>query len=82
MIPIFEAGIDGVDMRSRGQSSIQQIIALFGAKIAGIVSRHLGDKAQRAFRAFDQVLGTLDAGLAGLRDASFKIDTMPAEFLL
>ena len=68
MIAILEAGIHGVNMCSRGQGAIQQVIALLGTKILRIGSRDLGDKAQRAFGTFDQVMGALDAGLAGLRD--------------
>ena len=68
MIAILEAGIDGVNMRSRGQGAIQQVVALIGTKILRIGSRHLGDKAQKAFGTFDQIMGALDAGLAGLRD--------------
>ena len=68
MIAILEAGIDGVNMRSRGQGAIQQVVALIGTKILRIGSRHLGDKAQKAFGTFDQIMGALDADLAGLRD--------------
>ena len=68
MIAILEADVDGVDMRRRGQPAIQQVVALLGAEISGIGACYLGEKAQRAFRALDQILGTLDAGLAGLRD--------------
>src|SRR5580698_1187603 len=49
MIPILEADIGGVDMRSRSQRAVQEIIALLGAEIAGIRGSYLGEKAQRGF---------------------------------
>src|SRR5216684_3077847 len=69
MITIVEADINGIDMRGRGQGAIQEIAALLSAEITGIGSRQLGEKAQRAFGALDQVLGALDASLAGLNDS-------------
>src|ERR1700733_7276396 len=68
MIAILEADIDGVDMRSRDQRAVQEIIALLSAEIAGIRGSYLGEKAQRGFSAVDQILGALDAGPGGLRD--------------
>jgi hypothetical protein len=38
------------------------------AEIAGIGACYFGEKAQRAFRVLNQILGALDAGLTGLRD--------------
>jgi hypothetical protein len=68
MIAILEADIGGVDIGRRRQGAIEQIAALFGAKIAGISGRHLGEKAQRALGALNQILGAFNAGLARLRD--------------
>src|SRR3984893_1141445 len=68
MISVLEADIDGVDMRSRSQRAVQEIIALLDAEIAGIGGGYLGEKAQRGFSTVDQVLGAFDAGPAGLRD--------------
>src|ERR1700730_475734 len=68
MISVLEADIDGVDMRSRSQRAVQEIIALLGTEIAGIRGSYLGEKAQRDFSAVDQILGALDASPAGLRD--------------
>src|SRR5580700_11440961 len=68
MIAILEADIDGVDMRSRSQRAVQEIIALLGAEIAGIRGGYIGEKAQWGFSAVDQVLGAFDTGTAGLRD--------------
>ena len=82
MIAILEADIDGVDMRSRSQGAVQQIVALLGAKITGIRSRHLGEKAQRGFGTVDQFSVRSTPAWLVCATASFRIDTMPAEFLL
>jgi hypothetical protein len=64
MVTILEADIDGVDMRGRGQGAYE---IMARAEMGGI-QRPPGEKAQRAFSAIDQILGTLNAGPAGLRD--------------
>src|SRR5580658_1366227 len=66
MVAVLEADIDGVDMRSRCQRAIQQIVALLRAEIVGIGCRYISEKAERVFGTLDQVLYTLHAGLAGL----------------
>ena len=82
MITILETDGDIVDMRGRGEGAIQQIAALFGSEIAGIGGGQFGDKAQRAFGVVDQILGAFNAAWLACATASFRIDTMPSEFLL
>ncbi len=68
VIAILETDIGGVDIGARGQRAIEQVVALLGTEVSGFGGGHFGEKAQRAFRVLDQVLGTLNAGPAGLRD--------------
>src|SRR5438876_11496826 len=45
VITILEADINSVDIGSRSQRAIQQVVALVGTEILGIGGSHFGEKA-------------------------------------